>query len=230
MNISNFFNPDGCECGCQNPLFKKSVLFVGDSLGHATCESQTEYADKAGYAGRIIAWNEMGGLNKSLNGASMSDCRGTNLVINQLIDMTGNQYDYVIIEGGGNDAWDSAPVGEMTIGFDGPFDRNTFAGGFENTIKYAKESFKDAKLGFIVTFQMPSSTFGRMADMSEYFALSKKICEKWGIPYIDLYFDEKLNKEVLKTHTDEFLPDFIHPNTNGYNILAPIINDWMKTL
>ena len=213
-----------------NPLYKKSVLFVGDSLGHASCEAQTEYADRAGYAGRIMALNEMSGINKSFNGASMSDCRGSNLVIKQLIDMTGNDYDYVIIEGGGNDAWDSAPVGVMTDGFDGPFDRNTFAGGFENTIKYAKESFKGAKFGFIVTYQMPSAIYGRMSDMSEYFALSKRICDKWEIPYIDLFFDERLNKELLQTHISKYLPDFIHPNSEGYNILAPIINDWMKTL
>ena len=215
----------------NNPLFKKSVLFVGDSLCEAYCERESEeYSVKRGWAGRIMLNNEMTGINKSLGGASIGDCRGENLVINQLIAMTGNDYDYVILEGGGNDAWDSIPVGDMTEGFEGPFDRNTFAGGFENTIKYAKDNFKGAKFGFIVTFQMPISPFGRMADMSEYFALSKKICDKWGIPYLDLFFDERLNKEILKTHTKEFLPDTVHPNTGGYEILTPIINDWMKTL
>ena len=66
--------------------------------------------------------------------------------------------------------------------------------------------------------------------MSEYFALSKEICDKWGIPYLDLYFDETFNREVLKSETNEFLPDFIHPNSGGYNLLAPVIEDWMKTL
>lgn len=215
----------------NNPLINKTVLFVGDSLCEAVCEkSVEEYKDTVGWAGRIMAWNEMGGLNKSLGGASMSDCRGSNIVLNQLIAVTGNEYDYVILEGGGNDAWDSAPVGVMTEGFEGPFDRNTFAGGFENTIKYAKENFKGAKFGFIVTFQMPSATWGRMSDMSEYFALSKKICDKWGIPYVDLFFDEDLNKNRLKSHLPDNIPDFVHPNSNGYNIITPIINDWMKTI
>ncbi len=214
-----------------NPLYKKSVLFVGDSLCEAYCERESEeYSIKRGWAGRIMLNNEMTGLNKSLGGASIGDCRGENLVINQLIAMNGNQYDYLIIEGGGNDAWDSAPVGEMTEGFDGPFDRNTFAGGLENTFAYAKEHFKGSTFGYIVTFQMPSAPYGRMSDMSEYFALSKKICDKWEIPYLDLYFDEELNKNVLKSATNENLPDFVHPNSAGYNILAPIIENWMKTL
>ena len=89
----------------SNPLYQKSVLFVGDSLCEAACELKTEeYAPIAGWAGRIIRDNEMSGLNKSCGGASMSDCRGWNIVINQLIAMTGNDYDYVILEGGGNDA------------------------------------------------------------------------------------------------------------------------------
>ena len=215
----------------NNPLFNKSVLFVGDSLCEAYCERESaEYTAKRGWAGRIMMNNEMTGLNKSLGGASMSNCRGENLVINQLIAMKGNSYDYVIIEGGGNDAWDNMPVGEMTEGFDGPFDRETFAGGLEATFAYAKENYKGAIFGFIVTFQMPSAPYGRMSDMSEYFALSKKICDKWEIPYLDLYFDENLNKNLLKSALSDNLPDFVHPNSAGYNIISPIIEDWMKTL
>ncbi len=209
----------------------KSVLFVGDSLCEAVCEHNDPlYSQTPGWAGRIIAEKEMTGLNRSKGGASMSLCRGENTVINQLIAEKGNKYDYCIIEGGGNDAWDSAPVGAMTEGFEGPFDMNSFAGGLEATFKYAKENYSGARFGFIVTFQMPIAQFGRMSDMSEYFALSKQICDKWEIPYLDLYFDENLNKYLLKTHTTECLPDTVHPNSKGYNILTPYIANWMETL
>lgn len=215
----------------NNPLFSKSVLFVGDSLCEAYCErGSEEYCIKRGWAGRIMTANEMTGINKSLGGASVGNCRGENIVYNQLIAMTGNKYDYVIIEGGGNDAWDSAPVGEMTEGFEGPFDRDTFAGGLEATFAYAKEHFAGSTFGYIVTFRMPSAVYGRMSDMSEYFALSKKICDKWEIPYLDLYFDDDLNDNKLKSATVENLPDTVHPNSSGYNILSPIIENWMKTL
>ena len=215
----------------ENKLFNSSVLFVGDSLCEAYCEKTVpELAKKAGWAGRIMVANNMSGINKSLGGASMSDCRGENIVLNQLIAMTGNKYDYLILEGGGNDAWDSAPVGEMTVGFDGPFDRTTFAGGLENTFKYAKDNFPDSVFGFIVTFRMPAAQFGRMSDMSEYFALSKAICKKWEIPYLDLFFNDEFNVNLLKTHLRDNLPDTIHPNTAGYDIITPFVEDWMKTL
>lgn len=212
-------------------LKNKSVIFVGDSLCEAVCEwNDPVYGSTVGWAGRIMAEKGMTGLNRSKGGASMSLCRGENTVINQLIAEKDNKYDYCIIEGGGNDAWDSAPVGEMAEGFDGPFDMNTFAGGLEATFKYAKDNYKDSVLGFIVTFRMPAAQFGRMSDMSEYFALSKKICDKWEIPYLDLFFDYNLNKYLLKTHTAECLPDTVHPNSKGYNILTPYIANWMETL
>ncbi|MBR4279251.1 MAG: SGNH/GDSL hydrolase family protein [Clostridia bacterium] len=209
----------------------KSVIFVGDSLCEAACEwNDPTYGETVGWAGRIMAEKGMSVLNKSKGGASMSLCRGENTVINQLIAATGNNFDYCIIEGGCNDAWDSIPVGAMTESLDSPFDLNTFAGGLENTFKYAKENFKGATFGYILTFRMPASQFGRMSDMSEYFALSKKICDKWEIPYLDLYFDDNLNKYLLKGHTTECLPDTVHPNSKGYNILTPYIANWMETL
>lgn len=218
-------------CRKNNPLKNKSVLFVGDSLCEAVCEWESEiYSKTPGWAGRIGASNEMDCVNASKGGASMSLCRGENRVINQLIAQNGNKYDYLIIEGGCNDAWDSAPVGAMTDNFDGPFDENSFAGGLEATFKYAKESFADSVFGFIVTFQMPASPFGRMSDMSEYFALSKLICDKWGIEYLDLYFDSDFNRNEMKGETDINLADTVHPNSSGYNVLTPRIEKWMKTL
>ena len=58
----------------------------------------------------------------------------------------------------------------------------------------------------------------------------KAIIASGKVSYLDLYNDEDLNKNQLKTDTTECLPDYIHPNSKGYNILAPVIEAWMKTL
>lgn len=215
----------------ENPLEGKSVLFVGDSICEAACEwNSPEYSKTVGWAGRIISENKMTGLNKGKSGASISNCRGINTVIAQLASQKGVKYDYVILHGGVNDAWDSAAVGIMTEGFDGPFDQKTFGGGLEATIKYAKENFKDAQFGYIINFSLPEAKYGRISDMSEYFELAKKICDKWEIPYLDMYNDDELNNKKLYTNITANLPDYIHPNSSGYNIITPVINDWMKTL
>ncbi len=216
----------------ENQLYGKSVLFVGDSICEASNEwNSPEYSQTVGWAGRIMSENKMTGLNKGKSGASVSNCRGINTILAQLANQKDVKYDYVILHGGVNDAWDSAEVGVITEGFDGPFDQSTFGGGLEATFKYAKENFKDAQFGYIINFSLPAATkYGRLSDMSEYFELAKRICDKWEIPYLDMYNDEELNNKKLYTHTSIYLPDFIHPNSSGYNIISPIINDWMKTL
>jgi len=212
-----------------NPLYKKSALFVGDSLCQALYEQNIpNFGDGFGWAGRIMQMNEMSGTNGGISGASLSDCRGLNVIINQLKKQAGNSFDYVILEGGVNDAWDAAPLGNIQDGDE--FDPKTFAGALEYAFKFTKESFPDAKIGYIIAYQMPASPVESLVDMSAYFDLAKEICKKWEIPYLDLYSDEDFNKTQMKTSTNECLYDFIHPNTKGYNTITPVINDWMKTL
>jgi len=223
------------EAENTSPLYQKSVLFVGDSLCEGLIEWNDEtYKSQIGYAGRIMVKNEMTGVNKSKSGASMSDCRGANTVLAQLQAMSGNEYDYVILEGGVNDAWDNCALGTITEGFEGPFDMTTFAGGLEQTFAYAKRVYDGAIFGYTTNFTMPKGNSdgsrGKIDDMGDYIALSIEICKKWNIPYLDLYNDEDLNKNVLKTDTLDCLYDYIHLNSNGFNNLAPIIEAWMETL
>ncbi len=227
--FSALFTVSAYEVDVNSPLYQKSVLFVGDSICEAIYERNNN-EPLVGWAGRIIAWNGMTGYNAGISGASLSTCRGTNRIINQLSRYVGQNFDYVILEGGVNDAWDSVSLGAMTAGFNDNYDSNTFAGALEEAFKYTKENFPNATMGFIISFQMPAASYGKLSDMSEYFTLAKQICNKWGVPYLDFYFDQNFNDNILKPSTTENLYDYIHPNTEGYEILSPRINSWMKTL
>ena len=217
----------------ESPLYKKTALFVGDSICEAIYEQRdSNYNYRFGWGGRILYNNEMRGVNLGKSGASVSDCRGANTILAQLKQQASNgaRFDYVIVHGGVNDAWDSCEVGEMTEGFDGPFDMTTFAGGLETTFQYLKETYPNAYYGYIINFSIPNSRQASLSDMSAYFTLAKEICEKWEIPYLDFYFDDDFNKNIMKTHTDENLYDYIHCRTSGYDILTPRIEAWMETL
>lgn len=213
----------------EDPLYEKSILFVGDSICEAICEQGTGRA-VFGWAGRIMENHSMTGKNLGYSGASVSDCRGSNVVIAQLQREAAGGYDFVIMHGGVNDAWDSAPVGVMTEGFDGPFDTSTFGGGLETMISYAKETFPDAQLGYIINFRLPGSTIGRLSDMSEYVDLTIAICEKWGVPYLDLYHDDDFNNNVMKVETLTYLKDYIHPTPEGYDVITPYVEEWVLDL
>lgn len=213
-------------------LYKKSALFVGDSISFGTYDTDEEF-DKNAWAGRIGVYNNMDYVNASKGGAACSTIRPDNRVVTQIKAHEGKTFDYVILHGGVNDAWSLAPVGTVTAEdcFDvDKFDIATFAGGLEEMFYYATTLYPDAKIGYIMNFQAPMCPKGTVKDMDAYFAEARKICEKWDMPYLDLYGDEDFCYDELRVDTTEFLPDYIHPNSDGYDLLYPVIEAWMETL
>lgn len=151
--------------------------------------------------------------NKGLDGASVSNVRGDNTILAQLQSAKGKTYDFVILQGGTNDGWDNAPVGEMTAADKKTgFDPSTFAGGLETLFSYAKRSFPTARIGYIINYQTPTKAYGTLDDMSAYYDLAKKICDKWEIPYLDLYNNAEINQKVLQMTSGRFAGDKIHLN------------------
>lgn len=213
------------EVRVSDPVRGKSALFVGDSITAAGADNFKGWAKRVGdYCGII-------GTNNGRDGTSISDCRvgGSGRVLDLLTNNKGKKFDFVIMHGGTNDGWDSAPVGKISSSTNPEdFDISTFAGGLEELFYYAKQWFPNAKLGYIINFKLNSS-IGRMSDMTEYYTVAKQICKKWGIPYLDLYFNDAISN-LLQYKTNKYLPDGIHPNTAGYELLTPHVGEFVKRL
>lgn len=207
----------------------KTAAFLGDSICMAsTFDKEHQWW---GWAGRIhAAYGLKSYDNKGVDGASISDCRVNNRIIKQLNSIVGNTYDFVMLHGGVNDAWDSREVGKMSSSFElADFDVSTYAGGLEELFYNAKKHFPTAKIGFIINFRS-CSTVGRIGDMTEYFAVAKQICDKWEIPYLDLFFDDDFNENEMEYKTKNKLDDYIHPNSHGYEVLYPRVAAFMSSL
>ncbi len=213
------------------PLYRKSALFMGDSICDGSHEGGFFYR---GWAGRIGEVNCMEYVNAGLSSSSISTCREDHpagRILRQLQNNKDGNYDYVIMHGGVNDAWDSAPVGEVSDGFDvSSFDTTTFAGGLEELFYYATQYYPKAALGYIINYDIKNATQTEgVNDMSAYFTVAKEICDKWNIPYLDLYWNEDV-ADTLKVGTNKYLYDYIHPDTLGYDQLYPFIEEWMEEL
>ena len=205
----------------------KKALFLGDSICAANCESGKSYR---GWAGRIASSTGMTCVNRGQSGASLSTARGTNRIINVYNLAKKQEYDFVIMHGGVNDAWESAKVGEMSDSFElSSFNTATYAGGLEELFYHVTRDYPEAKLGYIFNFATPAFNTGRIANMTEYYNMAKKICEKWGIPYLNMYEDSQFSA-LLKVTTSVNLSDYLHPNTAGYDIIYKYIMFWMETL
>ena len=211
----------------ESNLYQKAALFSGDSISYGHSDSSAYRA----WAGRIGEKYDMEYVNVSVSGASVSTARETNRMISQIQQHQGRNFDLVVLHGGTNDAWDNVSVGQMTDSFDvKDFDTTTFAGGLEELLYYVKQYYPDAKIGYVINFRFEANVgIGRLGDMTEYVEMTKAICDKWDIPYLDLYNNETLNTS-LAIHTREFVPDRIHPNRFGYNIITPYIEEWLSDI
>ena len=122
-----------------------------------------------------------------------------------------------------NERESAHPISFGEITADGTdFDTSTICGAIEELIVKTKAKFPNATVGYII-----NNEFGATADdMTKYINAVKKACDKHGIAYVELYNDEY----VKANFTAEHLPDTLHPNAAGYDILSKVIADWMETL
>ena len=213
-------------------LADKTVLFCGDSICMAsTYDTEHQWWGWAGRISRDCGLKSY--TNAGVDGASVSTCRGTNTISAQIIANKDNSCDIVVLHGGVNDAWDSAPVGNIvdkpaSETVLGDLDLKTFAGGLESLFMRAKKYFPDSAIMYVINFKLNSHA-GRMCDMTEYWDEARKICDKYDIPFFDLYDNEVFQKE-FDSYSPDHLADGIHPNSKGYDILANHIAAFMANV
>ena len=207
----------------------KNIIFFGDSITY-------------GFLTKGYSWAEFIKDNYDFNtviNAGISDYRVSTYddknkwLTDTIISHANEKYDYVIMQGGINDVLYNTPLGEISnIKSENDFDVNTFAGGFESYIYNAKKYFKDAKIGYIITYYTPNYTERGQKwsydDYNKYIMMTKKILDKWNIKYLDLFNEEYSN--ILKVNTKTYLPDNLHLNYEGYKIIYPYIYDFIKSL
>ena len=211
----------------KNPLFGRNVLTVGDSL----CAAAKDIAidGMKGWARRIRDRFGAKVTNAGLGGSACSDCRIKiekysywHQIYRQITRFEG-EYDYILLEGGGNDAWDKAPIGKISESFDPEtFDLTTLAGGFEMMIYTAIKEYGDtAAIGYMNIYKTPH--YFKTLFSGEYFAMTKEICKKWGIEVLDIYNEVEFD-------TVRYTVDGIHANADGYDVLSPYICDFMQKI
>ena len=220
----------------KNPLEGKTMLFCGDSIMAETNDNNYKpWSYKVAEATGAVS------TNAALGGSRFAGHSDHNRdIVNQIFDNARN-FDYLIFNGGVNDTNKSnTTLGEISASYDiNDFDRSTIAGAMEAACYYAHTLYPNAKIGFIVTYRNSSDTYH-----DNTFNTAKAICEKWNIPYIDLYDGTVIvNGEELSYSYDildinnreshfahpEITTD-VHIAESGYEVTAPYILDWIYTL
>lgn len=129
------------------------------------------------------------------------------------------------------------------LDFSGSYDVTTFSGAFETIIYKAISHWKPNHIGYIIPQKMGNSN-GYSATVSNYRAYYERaiaICEKWGIPYLDLWNGCYLNPKNPLCRDSTLTPDqsiaqgylYVdsqHLSAKGYDKITPMIEAWMKTI
>lgn len=221
-----------------NPLFGKSVVFDGDSICNAGSEGTS-----LGWAGRIGRKNMMLWQNYAIGGGTITSISGKHIISTQSYDNANP--DYIIIEGGTNDA---DVIGSILNGqtpaaygsydpnsYDGDYDNTTFCGAVEFLFKRLLTTYPSAKIGVIIAPKMSvaSSYTKEGNNRRAYFETLMQLCKKWGIPYLNLWDRGRLNPALSVYYNDteeSYYTDGQHLTSKGYDVITPMIEAWMKTL
>lgn len=231
-----------------NPLYGKTAVFLGDSICAGTSVGDTISEYGYGWAGLIGEANCMIWDNEGKNGAVITQIEGQERVISDQVETAITKYpdaDYVIFEGGTNDADllhnNEAQLGTISSDYEN-FDTTTFTGAFESLILEIKTAYPDAKIGYVIPQKMGKGPFdSKNSHRRAYFDRAIEVCEKWKIPYIDLWKDSSLNPDSTQ-HYDSTLDsngniqagkayiDGQHLTLAGYEEIVPQIESFMLTL
>ena len=224
MKMYNITLPGTVES--TSPLNGKTMLFMGDSISFGAGDTISPFRTGRAWAGRIADWTGAITTNAAVSGAKVSFLTGDdNWVYSQYIPYQNTKFDIIVMHGGGNDARYERPVGTLSEGKDeATLKKNqaSFVGGLEWIFYNVSKTNTEAKLFYIANHHLDGHSKGRAKDMSEYFDAAKQACAKWGIILIDLYNNKELN-DKLDTKTTKYLPDTLHPNAAGYDIITPYI-------
>lgn len=229
-----------------NSLITKTALFYGDSICYGD--------DYDGWAGRIGRKNRMTWENMGISGATFQKNNIAGCIVEQPVPFTNP--DYIILEGGTNDAdrignaigeqkptafgtWSYTNWGTDDAATNYGFDITTFCGAFEYMLKRITTLYPSVNLGYIVAQKMGRTNDYRASANNRryYFQTAMEICEKWGVPYLNLWDGCYLNPSNPSMYNSDAQGDpaycYIdgqHLTAKGYDYITSIIEAWMKTL
>lgn len=202
---------------------KGTILFSGDSICYGAGYS-------GGYATIIQKRNPLATVvNYGVSGTTVAKRNGRSDSILERLDTMQSNADFVIFEGGINDAWDetveigtfnkSANVDSTTT-----FNEETFSGALESLFNKAYKKYPKAHIMFVIVSVSDNySTY-------EYLNRAKEICEKWKVTPIDIR-ESGLNlmiKECVSLYGAGGT-DGTHPSKLGYEkFFVPMIESEIK--
>ncbi|MBQ3501654.1 MAG: SGNH/GDSL hydrolase family protein, partial [Oscillospiraceae bacterium] len=217
----------------ENPWEGKSAVFVGDSItaGSGTTKKYYEYLNEA------LGFGSVTGMGVGGSCFSLYSDYGTK---NQpLMSRYQNipSADLIVVFMGTNDYGHETPLGTIDDTEDG-----TFYGALNVIIPALVAKHTASKIVFATPihrygagtsgilgtkFTYDNIPNGVGATLEDYADAIKEVCEENGVTVIDLFTECTLDPSIEEVRT-EYMPDGIHPNAAGHEVLAEIMEEHIR--
>lgn len=205
------------------------ITILGDSL---TAASNLSEEDREKYAYPVILQDILGCkeiINMGVGGSTVSRA-GDNAMADRWSSIPKDT-DILIVFGGSNDSLFENKWEFGFIEYDKRMTKGTFCGDLDEMLggmKYAYRDHNDENYVKMIYINPPSTILndgvyamdpGNMVHQSSFAKAINEIAPAYGFEVIDLYNNNILNSHDLNVN-QQFMPDGIHPNAAGYQILA----------
>lgn len=205
-------------------LSGKKWLAIGDSLtAKDTLGSDVDnYVD---YVARILdlnkIFNAIGGTGYWRPGSG-----NNNNFYHRILNYSGATPDIITVFGSLNDLGGG---GSDILGTINDNTENTICGCINLALDALISQFPAAAIGIITPTQW--SGYYNESNAITYVSLLKQICEKKGLPVLDLFYTSNLHPNIASFRTTYYLnADGVHPNTEGHKRFANQIVAFLKEI
>lgn len=207
----------------------KTMYAFGDSIvyGHAYARSFVN----------LTAERELMPLTKyAVNGATIGPVGGSGQILTQVRGAASQAPDYVVFNGGTNDAQliyeNRYRIGSMAAGFDpATFDNSTYAGSLETTIHTMRTKWRTARIVYVAVHKLGSRDWDTQLAIR---SVTLQICAKWRVTVADVFNDTTLDTRIDSQRVaytfDSLVNGFpgtggtgTHPNLGGINFYIPVL-------
>lgn len=144
--------------------------------------------------------------------------------------------DVICFDGLINDAYPDTikRLGKLTETYDGGYDVSCFYGAFEQVCYLLRKKYRDSRMFYICVHKMPTRDMNVQETLQK---AAREVCEKWSIPYADVFRCGQINtcvdemRRAYSYNGPECLTDGngTHLNAEGYEMwYLPVIEGAIK--
>lgn len=214
----------------------KKILFLGDSITQGLGVENPENI----FLNRIAAKTGAICVNYGVSGTKIQNMiyqyenEAKNESFIQRVDRMEDDADIIIVFGGTND-WGE---GDGEIGVMENRDSHTFYGACHSLFSKLLNKYSNAEIVVLTPLHRRRETLSQAdglrhieneAILVDYVNTIREVAEYYSLPLLDMWKCSKLQPavEIIK---EKFMPDGLHPNDAGHEIIANRIIGFLKTL